>query len=111
MPKTHETAIPADEKSQALAISFSLLLLLAISAISLSFWNASESSRDAVAINLAGRQRMLSQRIAKDLLELENAKQNRLDTKLILQDLSHSYFLFDQTLTMLGQGNLVKQSN
>ena len=109
MPKIHETAIRSDEKSQALAVSFSLLLLLAISAISLSFWNSSESSHDAIAINLAGRQRMLSQRIEKDLLKLEYAKQNRLDTKLILQDLSQSHFLFDQTLTMLGQGKLVTQ--
>lgn len=106
MPKIHEKAIPAGEKSLALLISISTLLLLAISAISLSFWNSSESNHDAIAINLAGRQRMLTQRIEKDLLRLEYAKQNRLDTSLILQDLSLSYMLFDQTLTKLGRGNL-----
>lgn len=96
----------ADGKSQALAISFGLLSLLAIVAISLSFWNAAESSNDAIAINLAGRQRMLSQRIEKNLLKLKYAEQIRSDRSLILQDLSHSYMQFDQTLTMLDDGKI-----
>ena len=105
----HETSFPADEESQSLAISFSMLLILAITAISLSFLNASESSQDALAINLAGRQRMLSQRIEKDLLKLSYATQKHSDISLILQDLTQSYLLFDQTLTILGTGNLVDQ--
>lgn len=108
-PEKHEQSIPADEKSQALAISFSMLLILAITAISLSFWNASESSHDALGINLAGRQRMLTQRIEKDLLKLSYATKKHSDTSLILQDLSQSYLLFDQTLSILGKGNLVDQ--
>lgn len=106
-PEDNEKPVQSDGKSRALAISFGMLSLLAICAISLSFWNASESSRDAAAINLAGRQRMLSQRLEKDLLKLKYAKQKHSDTSPILQDLSLGYWLFDQTLAMLSKGHLV----
>ena len=105
-PKSHDELTHSDGKSQALAISFSMLLLLAISAASLSLWNVTESSHDAIAINLSGRQRMLTQRIEKDLLKLNYAKRTHSDTAIILKDLSLSYTLFDQTLTRLNQGNL-----
>ena len=98
---------PSRGKSHAFAISFSLLLLLAISAISLSFWNAAENSTDATSINLVGRQRMLTQQIEKNLLKLSHAAKMHLDTSLIRQELSQSYFLFNQTLTILEQGKLV----
>jgi len=106
-PNNNEQLTSNNEESHALAISFSILLILAVTAISLSFLNATESSYDAIAINLSGRQRMLSQRIEKDLLRLEFAKQNSLDTSDILQDLSLSYSLFEQTLTNLNKGKLV----
>lgn len=102
--QNNNSKVSADRKSQALAISFSMLLLLSVSAISLSFWNSSQSSHNAIAINLAGKQRMLTQRIEKSLLKLSYAKKNHLDTSLILQDLSGSYLLFEQTLRMLGKG-------
>ena len=101
--------VQTDGESQALAISVSMLLLLAIAAILLSFWNAAESSHDAIAINLSGRQRMLSQRIEKNLLKLKFAEQKHSDISLIQQDLSQSYLFFNQTLTILGEGNFTDQ--
>ncbi len=106
-PGNHKDAIQADIKSRALAISFSMLLLQAVTAISIDFWNSAESGHDAIAINLAGRQRMLSQRLEKDLLKLGYAEQKHSDTSLILQDLSQTCVLFDQTLAILGKGNLL----
>jgi diguanylate cyclase (GGDEF)-like protein len=98
--------IANNEESHALAISFSILLILAIAAITLSFLNATESSNDAIAINLSGRQRMLSQRIEKDLLKLKYINQKHSDASLILQDLSYSSLLFEQTLSILSTGRL-----
>jgi diguanylate cyclase (GGDEF)-like protein len=98
--------IKTDKKSQALAIAVSALLLLAVSVISLSLWNASESSYDAIAINLSGRQRMLTQRMEKDLLALKFAKQKNADLFPLRQDLAQSYQLFNHTLAMLGEGKL-----
>ena len=109
-PINHEKVTANNEESHALAISFSILLLLAITAISLSFLNATQSSYDAIAINLAGRQRMLSQRIEKDLLKLKYTKQKHTDTSFILQDLSHSTLLFGQTLAILNKGQLTDKN-
>jgi diguanylate cyclase (GGDEF)-like protein len=95
------------EKSHALAISFSLLLLQSITAISMSFWSVSESNHDAVAINLSGRQRMLTQRIEKNVLYLIHANEKNTDADTIYKDLSDSSILFDQTLNMLGTGHFV----
>jgi diguanylate cyclase (GGDEF)-like protein len=93
--------VKTEGKSLSLAISFSLLFVFSISAISLNFWNASKSSEDAIAINLSGKQRMLIQRMAKDLLQLKFLKQNYPDVSHIQQDLLNSYRLFNQTLAML----------
>jgi diguanylate cyclase (GGDEF)-like protein len=108
-PNSNEKISSHNGESHALAISFSILLILAIIAISLSFLNATASSHDAIAINLAGRQRMLSQRIEKDLLILKYTNQKHSDTSLIQQDLSHSSLLFEQTLSMLSKGQLTDQ--
>ena len=105
-PEHSADKVQTDGKSAALAISFSMLLLLAISVISLSFWSAAEYSHDAIAINLAGRQRMLPQRIEKELLQLKIAKQKYADISLSRKNLSQSCRLFDQTLTLFGEGTL-----
>lgn len=108
--QNNNSKVSADRKSQALAISFSMLLLLSVSAISLSFLNSSQSSHNAIAINLAGKQRMHTQRIEKDLLKLSYTEKIRTDSSSTLQDLSHSHSLFDRTLTVLASGQFTDQN-
>lgn len=102
---------PTDGKPQELALSVSILLVLAICFISLNFWSASESSHEAFATNMFGRQRMLTQNIEKNLLKLKYLKQNKSDTSLTLHELSQSYQRFDNALMMLAEGKLFDKNN
>ena len=54
-------------KYRGILISVALFILLDASVMILNFYVSFEISADAIGINLAGRQRMLSQRTAKTL--------------------------------------------
>jgi two-component system, NtrC family, sensor kinase len=60
-------------KYRSLISAIVIFLLLDIGVLVLNFTIASQFERDSAAINVAGRQRMLSQRITKSLLIIENA--------------------------------------
>ena len=63
--KPHQFA--QHEKSRALVLAIYLLLLLALGTVVLGYWSSVESNIDSTAVNVAGRQRMLLQRLAKCL--------------------------------------------
>lgn len=80
-----------------------LFILLDLSALAINYWIAFEISRDAVAINLSGRQRMLSQSITKSLLMIgpqNSAQQNQ----AIQEEFRNSVRIFDQTLYAFKRG-------
>lgn len=66
--------------------------------------------QDAVAINLAGRQRMLSQRLVKTLLQLELAQIKKQNTQSILEEMKLVFTLFDSTLNAFWQGGEVQDA-
>ncbi|HEY7985388.1 MAG TPA: diguanylate cyclase [Methylophilaceae bacterium] len=78
-----------------LALDFSILLI--------NYWIAHQVSNDAIAINLAGRQRMLSQRITKSLVEFQ-LKKSTSDTESAVEELRTSARMFDQTLMAFKNG-------
>jgi signal transduction histidine kinase len=64
-------------------------------------------AESAVSINLAGRQRMLSQRTTKVLLQIQDDVNNSLPTQKDLQELGLVVFLFDTTLEGFRDGKVV----
>lgn len=80
-----------------------LFLVLDLTVLMINLWIAEQVARDAVAINLAGRQRMLSQQITKALLLTtrpthgENARSAR-------QETDDAFGLFEETIRAFAEG-------
>ena len=62
-------------KYKTIFLSSALFLCFDLGVLIPNFWISSQLKEDAIVINLAGRQRMLSQRISKTILQLQIATQ------------------------------------
>lgn len=82
-------------------------ILLDSVALALNFWISAQLNQSAVAINLAGRQRMLSQRMTKSLLMLQVAG-SEAQKLSAFQEFSDTVNLFDMTMTGFLQGGNTK---
>jgi phosphoserine phosphatase RsbU/P len=91
--------------SAALFLTFDLGVLLPNIVVS------SQLKRDAVKINLAGRQRMLSQRITKALLQVKSAQQSNQGFTRYQDELALTSKLFDDTLLGFDVGKQVSGGN
>ena len=91
-------------KYKGILISIALFLLLDASVMILNFYISFEISDDAIGINLAGRQRMLSQRMAKSLYALNNELPGSENFKAAVIELQNSKNLFDETLLAFTRG-------
>ncbi len=80
-----------------------LFVLLDLSILLINLWIAHQVALDAVAINLAGRQRMLSQRITKAAL-LADEQPGKPPTAGARTELDAAYQLFTRTLHAFDQG-------
>lgn len=85
-------------KYRGILLSVALFLLLDASVLILNFYISFEIADDAVGVNLAGRQRMLSQRMAKTLFVLDSAREDPVAFKTAFDELLLSQSLFDETL-------------
>lgn len=86
------------------AIAIATFLLLDLGALAFSYTIARQVEKDAVAINLSGRQRMLSQRITKAALLATDDRRSVSQRQASSEELSRSYGLFRRTLTAFAQG-------
>lgn len=86
-----------------LALAIALFVVLDLSVLLINLWIADQVSRDAVAINLAGRQRMLSQQITKSLLLANHATDEGTRTAA-RAEFTQSLVLFTITLRAFDQG-------
>lgn len=91
-------------KYRGILMSVALFILLDASVMVLNFYVSFEIASDAVGINLAGRQRMLTQRMAKSLYVLNSEPQDSQEFKAAIAELTNSKNLFDETLTAFSQG-------
>lgn len=86
-----------------LIMAIMLFVVLDLSTLVINRWLAEEMSRDAVAINLAGRQRMLSQQTTKALLQASDAVSTA-EFEAAIGEFRAAFQLFEQTLTAFAEG-------
>ncbi len=91
-------------KYRTIVISIALFLIFDLGVLVLNFFISSEIASDAVNVNLAGRQRMLTQRTAKLTLQLENRAQDGAPQEVELKELIAAFSLFDRTLSAFERG-------
>jgi diguanylate cyclase (GGDEF)-like protein len=82
-----------------------LFILFDTVALGLNFWISAKLEKSAMAINLSGRQRMLSQRMTKSLLMLQVAQTDAQKLNAFTE-FSNAVDLFDKTLTGFLQGGM-----
>lgn len=90
-------------RPRTLVGAVALFLLLDFSILALNYRISWDVDRDSVAINLAGRQRMLSQRITKSLL-LMRAAETTIDREQARSAFINSFTLFGSTLEAFDRG-------
>ena len=91
-------------KYRTIVISIALFIVFDLGVLVMNFYISSQITKDAIGVNLAGRQRMLSQRTAKTLLQLQNATQSNSDIEKPLEELRKTFNLFDGTLRSFNEG-------
>ena len=94
------------EKQRWIVFAILLILIFDFSVLALNYWLSRKIEEDAVAINLAGCQRMLSQRMVNSLLSIDLATKNGNEPKPYLNELKVTSKLFDDTLKGFRQRHL-----
>lgn len=97
-----EKKTDSQKKVPSVLVPVLFFVLFDCFALSLNYLISYRLSENAVAINLAGRQRMLSQRMTKALLIIQSA--GNLDKSAALHELQDTITLFDQTLNAFWMG-------
>jgi len=101
---------PTLKKYRAIIISVALFILLDASVLIANFWLSFQIEKDATAVNIAGRQRMLSQRISKSLYDIsliQNSSADKVEIQERNKELDKSISLFDTTIYSFKNGGSV----
>ncbi len=94
-------------KYREIIIAVGFFLLFDLGVLVLNFYTSFQIAQDAVGINLAGRQRMLSQRTAKAILSVDAARAKGIAAGTELTELAGAVKLFDTTLKGFQNGATV----
>lgn len=96
--------------SWTIVVSIAMFLILDISILFTNIWLSHQIERDAIGINLAGRQRMLSQQLSKTALQIRLLPADSPEITRLHQSLIVAYHLFDGTLSAFHRGGQVVDS-
>jgi two-component system chemotaxis sensor kinase CheA len=91
-------------KYRSLIIFITVFVLIVVGILVLNVRVSQQFGSDAVGINIAGRQRMLSQRLPKTINELLLKQQNGEAVDAVYQELQTTHGLFDETLNAFTSG-------
>lgn len=100
---------PGIGKYREIVVSIALFLVFDLGVLVMNFYISNQIAADALGVNLSGRQRMLSQRTVKTLLQAQHAQDNA-ETDILdsaLKELQLTYNLFDTTLNGFRDGATV----
>ncbi len=101
---------PLMGKYRDIVIAASLFVIFDLFVLVLNFYTSFEIAEDATAINLAGRQRMLSQRMTKALLQIETAREA--EQKVIaMSELHSTATLFGDTFNAFKDGGKTRNTD
>lgn len=97
-------------KYRAVVISVAMFIILDAGVLVLNFYISSQLAEDASNVNLAGRQRMLSQKTAKAMIDYSGLLQsgNSSAADSALDELQKAVALFDNTLNAFDVGGQIK---
>lgn len=95
-------------KYREIIIAIVCFLILALAALAVNFVASYQVAQDAAEINLAGRQRMLSQRVTKAVFEAEALQIAGKSNADALKELKAAAGLFDGTLRAFNNGGTVQ---
>lgn len=102
--------LPLIGKYRDIVIAASLFIVFDMTVLVLNFYTSFEIAEDATSINLAGRQRMLSQRMTKALLQIETAR--TAEQKVIaIDELNKTSILFGNTFNAFKSGGNTKNTD
>ncbi len=102
---------PGLGKYRVIVIAVALFLVVDLGVLILNFFTSYEISQDAISINMAGRQRMLSQRMTKALLAIQTDSLQGTPVDASRAELKKTVTLFDSTLKGFNVGGSVMGSN
>jgi len=98
-------------KYRAIVVAVAFFLVFDLGVLVLNFYTSFRIAEDAVMINLSGRQRMLSQRTAKAVFQVEEAVRAEHNPEPALKELRDAVSLFDTTLAAFRTGGTVTGSD
>jgi len=96
------------KKYRQIVFAVAAFLVFDLGVLILNFYTSFQISADAVSINLAGRERMLSQRMTKSLLALHADVRQGQANPATLKELQATVDLFDSTFNAFQHGGTVK---
>jgi signal transduction histidine kinase len=94
-------------KYRMILIAVVAFMVVDITILSLNIYNSVKFAESAVSINLSGRQRALSQRVAKALMLIQDDVQRGVSPKTDLDELAFATKLFDTTMAGFRDGAMV----